>query len=154
MIIVPIVTQSFLKFGHKVVNFDSLGRIDQIKKKVKLKNTDISENDVLFLFVCKLDMSSNLLYLHFPVLCSIAGVKIVQLPKGTSGKLRDVLGIRQSTDVLALERGIVDKYQFLKTVVETNVEDVQPGFLNNLEKSKLNMNVQFLLTEQPIMKKK
>ncbi|QPG73686.1 hypothetical protein FOA43_000999 [Brettanomyces nanus] len=124
---------------------------NQIKQRRQGKLNLSNPDTVSYVFVCKLDMTSNLLYLHFPIMSSIAKVKLIQLPKGSNLKLKNALGIKQTVEILVLKKGLVDKYPILSRLVEDNVSDVNVGFLDN---DTLGLDVRFLLVDQPVGKKR
>ena len=139
--------------GNVLYGFNSIMKSleDQISKK------DL-ENKIKVLFVCKYDISSKLLYDHFPVLCSLANVKLITLPKNSSKKLSIALGVKKDIQFLALREGIIKNNKFISLTLDSTIDDINIGFLNNqnynYEDKKLEMNVKFLLTEMPIVKKK
>jgi len=107
---------------------------------------------ISYVFVCKYDMTTSLLYMHFPVMCSLAKVKLIPLPKGSSAKLKNALGVRQSVDILVLKKRAVDECDSLRSLVERSVKDIEIGFLNGND-SELDLRVQFLHVDQPIKTK-
>ncbi|QOU19564.1 hypothetical protein BRETT_003713 [Brettanomyces bruxellensis] len=119
-------------------------------RKGKFDQSD--PNSLSYVFVCKFDMTSSLLYMHFPVMCCLAKVKLIQLPKGSSAKLKSVLGVHESVDILVLKRKAVEEYSSLRNLIDNNVKDIEIGFLNGKE-SELGLNVQFLHVQQPIKTK-
>lgn len=119
------------------------------KNKQKCQET----NEVTMLFVCKYDITSPLLYMHIPTLCQLTNVKLIQLPKGSSSRLGSALGISRDVQFLALRKKLSNQNKFVSSTVDSAIEDVKIGFLDNCQKQYLNMNVKFVLTEMPIKKK-
>ncbi|GMG32929.1 unnamed protein product [Ambrosiozyma monospora] len=102
-----------------------------------------------YLFICKNDMTSPLLYNHFPIMTQLAHVKLIQLPKTTNKKLKvAIFGEEESgtIEVLGLLNGFVLEYPVLKHVIEENVDFVDVDFVGD----KLGLQVKFLLTDQPV----
>lgn len=122
-------------------------------KKGKNKQNDQENNEITMLFVCKHDITSSLLYMHIPTLCQLANVKLIQLPKGSSSRLGLALGISRDVQFLGLRKKLSDQNKFVSSTVDSAVENVKVGFLDNCQKQYLNMNVKFVLTEMPIKKK-
>lgn len=122
----------------------------QVQSKLK-KKIENESNDITMLFVCKSDVSCRLLCLHLPTLCALAKVKLVTLPKGSSKRLSSAVGKKNELQFMALRRRFIEKDAFISSVVNSSVDDVSVGFLDNIERQQLNMNVKFVLTEIPIV---
>lgn len=111
------------------------------------------ENRIKVLFVCKLDISCKLLYLHLPTVCALANVKLVSMPKGSSKRLSNALGLKNEVQLLAIRENLYNKNKFLSLSVDSQVEDLTVGFIENIKNPKLDMDVKYVLTEMPIVKK-
>lgn len=138
-----------------LIGFNSIMKALEAQVQSKLKNKDtISEKDdtdITMLFVCKSDVSCRLLCMHLPTLCALAKVKLIALPKGSSKRLSSALGRKNELQFLALRRRFIGKNAFVSSMVNSSVDDVTVGFLDNIERQQLNMNVKFVLTEMPIV---
>ncbi|GMF06360.1 unnamed protein product [Ambrosiozyma monospora] len=131
-----------------------------LESQIKLIQTGNFKPDdpqvLKYLFVCKNDMTSPLLYNHFPIMTQLAHVKLIQLPKTTNKKLKVALfGDEESgnknmsgstIEILGLLNGFVLEYPVLKHVIEENVDFVNVDFVGD----KLGLQVKFLLTDQPV----
>lgn len=123
----------------------------QLNLKTNLKNNQSTDsNEITMLFVCKSDISCDLLFRHIPTLCQLANVKLITLPKGSSKRLSKALGIERKVQFLALKRKISEKDKFLTSTVDSTVDNIKIGFLENYQRQSLNMNVKFVLTQMPI----
>lgn len=127
---------------------------NQIQSSLRQKSDKrYNDNEITMLFVCKNDISSRLLYMHFPMLCALANVKLITLPKGSAKRLAMAIGIKRDVQFLALRKKLSEKDKFVSTTIYSTVDDIKVGFLDNINREKLDMNVKFVLTQMPILKK-
>ncbi|CDK26492.1 unnamed protein product [Kuraishia capsulata CBS 1993] len=134
--------------------FNSTMKALEDRKKTK------PENRISIVFVCKADVKPPLLVQHLPVLAAVASiesdpVKLVQLPHGSSAKISQVLGIKD-TWIVGIPRVLTmelnSEFQVLQDFVFESVEDVLVPWLQaepEYEKAK----VKFISTTQPIVTK-
>lgn len=135
-----------------ITRFNSL--MKQLENQVQDNiNRKDPENPIIMLFVCRYDIPCKLMYKHIPALCQLANVKLITLPKGSTKKLTKAVNNKHDIQFLALRKEIVDQNNFLKLTVDSTVDDIEIGFLENYKNQKLNMNVKYILTEMPIKKK-
>lgn len=104
------------------------------------------------LFVSKGDMPTPLLYHHLPMLCALAGVKLIQLPKNSSSKLGKALNLKSDVSIVYVDGELISHNETLNKVIE-GVEVVDAGILNQLRSTTIDMNVKFLATDAPIRKR-
>lgn len=127
----------------------------QLNFKKKINDTEIIDlNEITMLFVCKGDISCDLLFKHIPTLCQLANVKLITLPKGSSKKLSKALGTQRKIQFLALRKKISEKDKFLTSTIDSTVDNIKIGFLEKYQRQSLNMNVKFVLTQMPIKNNK
>jgi ribonuclease P/MRP protein subunit POP3 len=132
--------------------FNSIMGALESQVQLVLKNENI-QNPITILFVCKNDISSKLLYNHLPTLCALSNVKLISLPKGSAKRLSIALGLKKDIQFLAIKKELSDKDNFILSTINSTIEDIKVGFLENLQNQNLNMNVKFVKTEMPILKK-
>lgn len=135
-----------------ITRFNSLMKQLEDQVKLTVQKKEIS-NPINMLFVCRYDIQCKLLYKHIPTLCQLANVKLITLPKGSTKKLTRAACAKHDIQFLALRKDIVDQNSFLKLTVDSTVDDIEIGFLENYKNQNLNMNVKYVLTEMPIKKK-
>lgn len=104
------------------------------------------------LFVSKAEMASPLLYHHLPMLCALAGIKLIQLPKDSSSKLGNSVNLKTAISIVLIDDNLIKQNKSLNDIMD-NVELVNAGILNHLKSTKLDMNVKFLITDAPIKKR-
>ncbi|OUM52627.1 hypothetical protein BVG19_g1832 [[Candida] boidinii] len=137
---------------------------DQIKliKQNKINKDD--KNYLKYLFICKQDLkfnenNSNLMIKHLPTLCYLSNVKLIQLPKDSNLKISTILNTKNSIEFLLISNGGVDNVlrSFIEsTIVDDDAKDndttsTTTNYLNDWNYKKV--DVKFLLTSQPILKK-
>ncbi|KAG7904060.1 hypothetical protein KL935_000199 [Ogataea polymorpha] len=121
---------------------------EQSKKIQSMKLVLNSDHTLRYLFVCKLDMTTPLLFQHFPILSAYANVKLIQLPKNTHQKLQKVLGLKKPIEVLVLAKGAAKMYPLLAELAE-GVEDVDIEFLRS---GPFEAKIKHILTQQTVKK--
>ncbi|KAH3660143.1 hypothetical protein OGAPHI_007348 [Ogataea philodendri] len=118
-------------------------------KLIRADKFDPQQDTALqYLFVCKIDMTTPLLFQHFPVLSRYSAVKLIQLPKSTNQRLQQALGLKKPTEVLVLSQGAAKMYPALAKLAGS-VDDVDIGFLNN---GPFKANIKHILTHQTFKK--
>lgn len=135
-----------------LTGFNSIMETLENQIQLNLNGKEI-ENSVKVLFVCKNDISSKLLYNHLPTLCALSNVKLITLPKGSSKRLSDALGVSKDTHFLAIKENLINKDKFILTTINSTVDDVKVGYLENIKNKHLDLHVKFVKTEMPIVKK-
>ncbi|TID12956.1 hypothetical protein CANINC_005055 [Pichia inconspicua] len=143
------------KLSNSTEHENIITRFNSIMEKLEeqVKSNPETSNPITALFVCRYDIPCKLTYKHLPTLCQLANVKLITLPKGSAKKLAKVTNSKHDIQFLALHRNAIPEKSFLALTIDSTVEDVKIGFLENYENQKLNMNVKYILTEMPIKKK-
>lgn len=123
-------------------------QIYQIRKKVFDPQ---APDSAVCVFVCKSDITSSLLSQPFPLICCIAKVKLVELPRGSAKKLQQSLGLRTGCEIITLKQGIMKNSPALEKALK-DIEDVKIDFLDGQD-TQLGMKLQFMMVDQPTGKR-
>lgn len=115
-----------------------------------MRDNDHGESGVLF--VSKGDMATPLLYHHLPMLCALAGVKLIQLPKNSSAKIAQSVNSITDVSIIFIDDKLIAQNKSLHDIM-SSVELVNAGIMDDLKSTKLDMKVKFLLTDAPIKKR-
>lgn len=143
-------TSTSIEHKNTITRFNSI--MEQLEEQVK-SNFSTLQNPIIALFVCRYDIPCKLTYKHFPTLCQLSRVKLITLPKGSAKKLAKAANAKHDIQFLAIRRDATPEKSFLALTLDSTVDEVNIGFLENYENQKLNMNVKYVLTEMPIKKK-
>lgn len=133
--------------------FNNIMKLLESQISNNLGNKKDMDNNIKVLLVCKNDISSRLIYSHFPTVCALANVKLIQLPKGSSSRLTLALDSKKEITILALSEKKLNEDDFLSKMIDSVIDDINIGFVNNIKDNTLDMNVKYLLTEMPMKDK-
>lgn len=94
----------------------------------------LSDDDIAYLFVCKFDMKSSLLWSHFPALVAATkNVRLIPLPAGASSYISDAAGAKRLS-VLGLRKGYIISKDLEKRIEEKGLGVVEkPGWMNQIK---------------------
>lgn len=152
-----VLSQPLRQFIHQepLVRDQIVLGFNEVTKQLEKQASAQHQATMKYVFVCKYDLSPPILYQHFPVLTftaakgSSTSIKLVQLPKGSSQELADILQVKDAS-VFALNGEIpqaTELYKLLDTVT-----DVQVPFLSNHHFNQL--RVHYLSTSAPLVNRK
>lgn len=107
-----------------------------------------------FIVVCKADIQPQLLISQLPVLCYTASkhdhkIKLIQLPKGSIGRIEEVLG--KKTGIIGLQKFENLPDGFIK-LIEEEVKNIEVPWLENI--NFVSPKIKMLKTTAPIMPKR
>lgn len=123
------------------LGFNSTVKQLEIQSKTKI------ENPIRYVFVCKSDISPQLLIQQFPNLCYLAHAKLIQLPKGSFDKLKEIT--HQSINIIGLKDSTLISKSFLEIL--NTLPDLNIEWLKEVNYYKTRIN--FVKTSAPLTKK-
>jgi ribonuclease P/MRP protein subunit POP3 len=125
------------------------------KLESQVRGKKAVDDPILYVFVCRLDISPPLLIQHFPNLCYMAGsetqqVKLIQLPRGTVDKLESVTG--EKLRIIGLKHSSAVSKGFIELLNDdTKVPGLDIEWLRDIKFHKAKVNM--VKTTAPIINK-